>query len=135
MARSHGMFLATGPTGCGKSTTLYAMLLAMRERRINILTIEDPVEFHIEDVQQMQVNRAAGFTFASAMRNFLRHDPDAIMVGEIRDRETAANRGRKRAHRASVAQHAAHQHRRDHGDAPAGFGRGSLSAARIACSR
>ena len=89
MQRSHGMFLATGPTGCGKSTTLYAMLLEMRRRRINILTIEDPVEFHIEDVQQMQVNRAAGFTFASAMRNFLRHDPDVIMVGEIRDRETA----------------------------------------------
>lgn len=89
MQRSHGMFLATGPTGCGKSTTLYAMLLEMRRQRINILTIEDPVEFHIEDVQQMQVNRAAGFTFASAMRNFLRHDPDAIMVGEIRDRETA----------------------------------------------
>lgn len=89
MNRSHGMFLTTGPTGCGKSTTLYAMLLEMRRQRINILTIEDPVEFHIEDVQQMQVNRAAGFTFASAMRNFLRHDPDAIMVGEIRDRETA----------------------------------------------
>jgi type IV pilus assembly protein PilB len=90
MQRSHGMFLTTGPTGCGKSTTLYAMLLAMRRQAINILTIEDPVEFHIADVQQMQVNRAAGFTFASAMRNFLRHDPDAIMVGEIRDRETAA---------------------------------------------
>ncbi len=89
MARSHGMFLATGPTGCGKSTTLYAMLLELRKQRINILTIEDPVEFHIADVQQMQVNRAAGFTFASAMRNFLRHDPDVIMVGEIRDRETA----------------------------------------------
>ncbi len=89
MDRSHGMFLTTGPTGCGKSTTLYAMLLEMRRQRINILTIEDPVEFHIEDIQQMQVNRAAGFTFASAMRNFLRHDPDAIMVGEIRDRETA----------------------------------------------
>ncbi len=89
MQRSHGMFLTTGPTGCGKSTTLYAMLLEMRKQRINILTIEDPVEFHIEDVQQMQVNRAAGFTFASAMRNFLRHDPDVIMVGEIRDRETA----------------------------------------------
>ncbi len=89
MERSHGMFLTTGPTGCGKSTTLYAMLLEMRKQRINILTIEDPVEFHIEDIQQMQVNRAAGFTFASAMRNFLRHDPDAIMVGEIRDRETA----------------------------------------------
>lgn len=89
MSRSHGMFLATGPTGCGKSTTLYAMLLELRKQRINILTIEDPVEFHIADIQQMQVNRAAGFTFASAMRNFLRHDPDVIMVGEIRDRETA----------------------------------------------
>ena len=89
MARSHGMFLATGPTGCGKSTTLYAMLMELRKQRINILTIEDPVEFHIADIQQMQVNRAAGFTFASAMRNFLRHDPDVIMVGEIRDRETA----------------------------------------------
>lgn len=89
MERSHGMFLTTGPTGCGKSTTLYAMLLEMRKQRINILTIEDPVEFYIEDIQQMQVNRGAGFTFASAMRNFLRHDPDVIMVGEIRDRETA----------------------------------------------
>jgi type IV pilus assembly protein PilB len=90
IARSHGMFLATGPTGCGKSTTLYAMLLELRKQRINILTIEDPVEFHIEDIQQMQVNRAADFTFANAMRNFLRHDPDVIMVGEMRDRETAA---------------------------------------------
>ena len=89
MDASHGMFLATGPTGCGKSTTLYAMLLALRKRRINILTIEDPVEFRIEDIQQMQVNPASGFTFAAALRNFLRHDPDAIMVGEIRDRETA----------------------------------------------
>jgi len=89
MGRSHGMFLTTGPTGCGKSTTLYAMLLELRKQRINILTVEDPVEFYIDDIQQMQVNRAAGFTFANAMRNFLRHDPDVIMVGEIRDRETA----------------------------------------------
>jgi type IV pilus assembly protein PilB len=87
--RSHGMFLTTGPTGCGKSTTLYSILLELRRQRINILTIEDPVEFHIDDIQQMQVNRTIGFTFASAMRNFLRHDPDVIMVGEIRDRETA----------------------------------------------
>ena len=65
------------------------MLLELRQQRINILTIEDPVEFHIPEIQQMQVNRAAGFTFSSAMRNFLRHDPDVIMVGEIRDRETA----------------------------------------------
>jgi type IV pilus assembly protein PilB len=90
MGRSHGMFLTTGPTGCGKSTTLYAMLLELRKQRINILTIEDPVEFYIDEIQQMQVNRAAGFTFASAMRNFLRHDPDVIMVGEIRDEETAS---------------------------------------------
>jgi len=90
MGRSHGMFLTTGPTGCGKSTTLYAMLLELRKQRINVLTIEDPVEFYIDEIQQMQVNRAAGFTFASAMRNFLRHDPDVIMVGEIRDHETAA---------------------------------------------
>lgn len=90
MNQSHGMFLVTGPTGCGKSTTLYAILLELRKQQINILTIEDPVEYHIGGIQQMQVNRTAGFTFASAMRNFLRHDPDAIMVGEIRDRETAA---------------------------------------------
>lgn len=89
MNSSHGVFLTTGPTGCGKSTTLYAMLLEMRKQRINILTIEEPVEFHIAGIQQMQVNRPAGFTFASALRNFLRHDPDTIMVGEIRDRETA----------------------------------------------
>jgi type IV pilus assembly protein PilB len=89
MERSHGMFLTTGPTGCGKSTTLYAMLMELRKQRINILTIEDPVEMYVEDIQQMQVNRAADFTFASALRNFLRHDPDVIMVGEVRDRETA----------------------------------------------
>lgn len=89
LTRNHGIFLCTGPTGSGKSTTLYALLLEIRRQRVNILTIEDPVEYHIAEVQQMQVNRAAGFTFASAMRNFLRHDPDVIMVGEIRDRETA----------------------------------------------
>jgi type II secretory ATPase GspE/PulE/Tfp pilus assembly ATPase PilB-like protein len=90
LARGHGLVLVTGPTGCGKTTTLYAMLLALIERRIAILTIEDPVEYRIAGIEQMQVNRAVGFTFASALRNVLRHDPDAIMVGEIRDRETAA---------------------------------------------
>jgi type IV pilus assembly protein PilB len=89
MSRSHGMFLATGPTGSGKSTTLYAMLMELRKQRINILTIEDPVEMYVDDIQQMQVNRAVGFGFAGALRNFLRHDPDVIMVGEVRDRETA----------------------------------------------
>jgi type IV pilus assembly protein PilB len=89
VARDHGLFLVCGPTGCGKTTTLYAVLQSLIRQRINILTIEDPVEYRIPGIQQMQVNRAAGFTFASAMRNFLRHDPDVIMVGEIRDRETA----------------------------------------------
>ncbi|MDX2299928.1 MAG: GspE/PulE family protein [Xanthomonadaceae bacterium] len=89
MNQSHGIFLVVGPTGCGKSTTLYAVLLELSRERLNILTIEDPVEYHIGGIQQMQVNRPAGFTFANAMRNFLRHDPDVIMVGEIRDHETA----------------------------------------------
>lgn len=89
VARDHGLFLVCGPTGCGKTTTLYAVLQSLIRQRINILTIEDPVEYRIGGIQQMQVNRAAGFTFSSAMRNFLRHDPDVIMVGEIRDRETA----------------------------------------------
>lgn len=87
--RDHGLFLVCGPTGSGKSTTLYAVLQTLSAQRINILTIEDPVEYRFPGIQQMQVNRAAGFTFAKAMRNFLRHDPDVIMVGEIRDRETA----------------------------------------------
>jgi type IV pilus assembly protein PilB len=89
MTRNFGMILVTGPTGSGKSTTLYAALLEAARERVNILTVEDPVEYHIDDIQQMQVNRAAGFTFATALRNILRHDPDVIMVGEIRDRETA----------------------------------------------
>ena len=89
MNRSHGFFLTTGPTGCGKSTTLYAMLQDLRSRPINILTIEDPVEYTLTDVRQMEVNQAIDVTFAGSLRSFLRHDPDVIMVGEIRDRETA----------------------------------------------
>jgi len=89
MRRSHGMLLVTGPTGCGKSTTLYAALLEARARHVNIITVEDPVEYHIPSIEQVQVNRAAGMTFARTLRNILRHDPDVIMVGEIRDHETA----------------------------------------------
>src|SRR5690606_1238229 len=90
MARSHGLFLTTGPTGCGKSTTLYAMLQEIRKQPVNILTVEDPVEYTLGGVRQMEVNQKIGVTFATALRSFLRHDPDVIMVGEIRDRETAA---------------------------------------------
>ncbi len=89
LKRNHGMILVTGPTGSGKSTTLYAALLEARKEPINIVTVEDPVEYHIPDVQQVQVNRATGFTFARALPSILRHDPDIIMVGEIRDSETA----------------------------------------------
>jgi type IV pilus assembly protein PilB len=87
--RNQGMLLVTGPTGSGKSTTLYSLLNEIRKTNVNVITVEDPVEYHIRDIEQIQVNRQAGLTFASAIRNILRHDPDVIMVGEIRDEETA----------------------------------------------
>jgi type IV pilus assembly protein PilB len=87
--KSYGMLLVTGPTGSGKSTTLYAALQEVKKQNLNIITIEDPVEYHIDQIQQIQVNTAPGFTFARALRNILRHDPDVVMVGEIRDQETA----------------------------------------------
>jgi len=87
--RSFGMFLVTGPTGSGKSTTLYAMLNELKRRSPHIITVEDPVEYHMQGVEQIQVLNARGYTFAEALRHILRHDPDVIMVGEIRDMETA----------------------------------------------
>ena len=86
----HGMVLVTGPTGSGKTTTLYAALNRMVEKKINIVTVEDPVEKIMEGITQVQVNPKAGLTFASALRSILRQDPDVIMVGEMRDEETAA---------------------------------------------
>lgn len=87
--KSYGMILVTGPTGSGKSTTLYAALQEVRQQNVNIITVEDPVEYRMDAVQQIQVNTAPGFSFARALRNILRHDPDVIMIGEIRDQETA----------------------------------------------
>ncbi len=89
LRRTNGIILVTGPTGSGKSTTLYASLLDMDRDDKNILTIEDPVEYHINGVTQVQVNSAVDLTFATALRAFLRQDPDIILVGEIRDEETA----------------------------------------------
>lgn len=89
LSRSHGLLLVTGPTGSGKTTTLYAGLRRLASSRNKILTVEDPVEYVFEDILQSQVNEAAGFTFSTALRSFLRHDPDVILVGEIRDSETA----------------------------------------------
>lgn len=89
IAAPHGIILVTGPTGSGKTTTLYAALRELIKESRNIMTVEDPVEYHLAGVNQVQVNRAAGVTFATAIRGFLRQDPDIILVGEIRDQETA----------------------------------------------
>jgi len=87
--KSHGIVLVTGPTGSGKTSTLYACLAKINKPDLNILTIEDPVEYQLKGVGQVQVNAKIDLTFANGLRSFLRQDPDVIMVGEIRDRETA----------------------------------------------
>jgi type II secretory ATPase GspE/PulE/Tfp pilus assembly ATPase PilB-like protein len=87
---AHGLFLVTGPTGSGKTTTLYALLQTFKDSGKKVLSVEDPVEYHFEHVSQTQVAPNLGLTFASALRSFLRQDPDVILVGEIRDPETAA---------------------------------------------
>ena len=90
LARPTGALLVTGPTGSGKSTTLYAGLAAIKRAEINIITVEDPVEYRLAGINQVQINPRAGLTFATALRSILRSDPDVVMVGEIRDGETAS---------------------------------------------
>ncbi|MBU0619055.1 GspE/PulE family protein [Patescibacteria group bacterium] len=85
----HGIILVTGPTGSGKTTTLYSVLSKINTPRVNIITLEDPVEYQIPGINQVQVNSQAGLTFASGLRSFLRQDPNIILVGEVRDHETA----------------------------------------------
>lgn len=89
LARPHGIFLVTGPTGSGKTTTLYAGLSRLNDHQRNIMTIEDPVEYNIDGISQTQVNAKANMTFAKGLRAILRQDPDVVMIGEIRDLETA----------------------------------------------
>ena len=89
LLRSHGIILICGPTGSGKTTTLYSILSKLSTTKVNILTVEDPVEYHIGGANQVQVNPTIGLTFASALRSFLRQDPNIILVGEVRDSETA----------------------------------------------
>ncbi|RKY43179.1 MAG: type II secretion system protein GspE [Candidatus Omnitrophota bacterium] len=89
LAKPNGMVLVTGPTGCGKTTTLYSFLNYLNDSRINIVTLEDPIEYQLEGINQIQINPKIGFTFAEGLRSVLRQDPDVIMVGEIRDLETA----------------------------------------------
>ena len=90
MKNPHGIILVTGPTGSGKSTTCYTVLSELNKEEVNIVTVEDPVEANINGVNQVQVNTKAQLTFASALRSILRQDPDIIMIGEIRDQETAS---------------------------------------------
>ena len=89
ISKPNGMILTSGPTGSGKSTTLYALIKRIKDVKINIVTLEDPVEYKMDGVNQIQVNVDAGLTFASGLRSILRQDPDVVMVGEIRDSETA----------------------------------------------
>jgi type IV pilus assembly protein PilB len=89
LKRTNGMILTSGPTGSGKSTSLYALLQEIKSDGVNIVTLEDPVEYKIEGVNQIQVNPDVGLTFATGLRSILRQDPDIVMVGEIRDKETA----------------------------------------------
>jgi general secretion pathway protein E len=89
LARPHGVLLVTGPTGSGKTTTLYASLASLDSERLKIITVEDPVEYQLEGVNQIQVQAQIELTFARALRSILRQDPDIIMIGEMRDTETA----------------------------------------------
>ncbi|HEX4935244.1 MAG TPA: GspE/PulE family protein, partial [Gemmatimonadaceae bacterium] len=84
-----GLILVTGPTGSGKTTTLYAALRRLQSRGLNIVTVEDPIEYRLPGIVQVQVNERAGLTFAAALRSIMRQDPDVLLIGEIRDRETA----------------------------------------------
>jgi len=90
IVKPYGMILSTGPTGSGKSTSIYSILKKINQPDVNIITLEDPVEYRIEKIRQIQFNRKAGMTFASGLRSVMRQDPDVIMVGEIRDPETAS---------------------------------------------
>jgi len=87
----HGIFLVTGPTGSGKTTTLYSALSEIKNEETKIITTEDPIEYHLDGINQIQVHTKVGLTFAASLRSILRHDPDVILVGEIRDLETAEN--------------------------------------------
>ncbi len=126
--KSHGLMLVTGPTGSGKSTTLYACLSLLNKPDRNICTVEDPVEYKFKGLNQVQVKSQIGFNFASALRSFLRQDPDIIMVGEVRDQETAEICLRAALDRPLRAFVAAHQRRLVRRDAVGRYRPGAVSA-------
>ena len=118
-----GALLVTGPTGSGKSTTLYASLNEINRPEINIITVEDPVEYRLAGLNQVQVNLRAGMTFSAALRSILRSDPDVVMVGEIRDAETAKMADRGGPHRSLRPLDAPHERRPERADATERDGR------------
>ena len=114
--KPYGMLLVTGPTGSGKSTTLYATLNIVSKPEINVITVEDPVEYRIPGINQVQVNHKAGLNFAKALRSILRSDPDVVLIGEIRDHETAQIAIEAALTGHLVLCHPAHQRRPQRGD-------------------
>jgi hypothetical protein len=122
IGRPYGMILVTGPTGSGKTVSLYTCLNILNQPGVNISTAEDPAEIQLHGVNQSNVNEKAGLTFAAALRSFLRQDPDIIMVGEIRDWRPPTSRSRRRRQSPRTVD-APHQRRADHADAPAQHGR------------
>ena len=131
----HGIFLVTGPTGSGKSTTLYSALKRINLPDKKIITIEDPVEYQMDGINQIHVNPQIGLTFAAGLRHIVRQDPDVIMVGEIRDRETADIAIRVGAHRPLRLLDAPHERRAQCRHAPDRHGRRELSRHVLAWSR
>ena len=117
-----------GPTGSGKTTTLYAALERINDNTRNIMTVEDPIEYYIDGIGQTQVNTKVEMTFARGLRAILRQDPDVVMVGEIRDLETAQIAVQASSHRPPRALHAAHQYRGRRGHAPARHGHRAVPA-------
>ena len=131
--RASGMVLVTGPTGSGKTTTLYAALNELNTPTRKIITVEDPVEYRLRGINQVQVNEKIELTFARVLRSALRQDPDVILVGEMRDQETAQI-GLRAAHdRPHGVLHAAHARRGQRADAPARHGRAALHGGDCRC--
>ncbi len=124
----HGILLVTGPTGSGKTTTLYTALDRLNKPDIKIVTVEDPVEYQMPGINQIQVKPQIDLTFANALRSIVRQDPDIIMVGEIRDVETVRIAMQSALDRPHGDLHRAHQRRALHGEPPARHGRGGLPA-------
>ena len=125
--RPHGIVLVTGPTGSGKTTTLYAALDRINDSTRNIMTVEDPVEYYLDGIGQTQVNARVGLTFARGLRAILRQDPDVVMVGEIPRPGDGGNRRARQPHGSPCILHPAHQHRGGSGDTVARHGTGALS--------